>query len=147
MTLSIAITVPTLVGSCLSFTASSAVIISYILFPPQRHFRHALILNLLVAGNDRFISLHVPAADIPIDFINSFNNTISGFLSLANRHKAQPLSPGKSCVANGWINQFSIQAVDFNILIISIVVLLCIRQQKFAAQPSMGKTILLCVTA
>ncbi|KAF7510309.1 hypothetical protein GJ744_006805 [Endocarpon pusillum] len=127
---SIAITIPTLVGSCLSCIASSTVIVSYVLFPPKRHFRHALIVNLLVA-----------------DFINSFNHTVSGSFSLANRHKAQPLSPGKSCVTNAWITQFSVQAIDFNILIISIVVLLCIRQQKFAVQPSIRKTTLLCVIA
>ncbi|ERF76987.1 hypothetical protein EPUS_06855 [Endocarpon pusillum Z07020] len=81
------------------------------------------------------------------DFINSFNHTVSGSFGLANRHKAQPLSPGKSCVANAWITQVSVQAVDFNILIISIVVLLCIRQQKLASQPSMKRTVLLCVIA
>lgn len=88
-----------------------------------------------------------PLLTFPIDFINSFNHTVSGSFSLANRHKAQPLSPGKSCVANAMISQFSVQAIDFNILIISIVVLLCIRQPKFAVQPSMKKTVLLCAIA
>lgn len=84
---------------------------------------------------------------LPTDFINSLNHTVSGSIRLANRHKAQPLSPGLSCVANAWIAQFSVQAVDFNILIISIVVLVCARQRKLTRQPSRRKTILLCVIA
>ena len=44
------VSIPTLVGSLMSFVASLVVIGLHIVFPPKRHFRHALIINLLVAG-------------------------------------------------------------------------------------------------
>lgn len=44
------IAVPTFVGSLLSFLGSSTAIAFQISRPPQQHFRHSLILNLLVAG-------------------------------------------------------------------------------------------------
>ncbi|KAG5912997.1 hypothetical protein E4U53_005054, partial [Claviceps sorghi] len=43
------IVIPTFVGSLLSFVASSTALILHMTVPPKRHFRHALILNLLVA--------------------------------------------------------------------------------------------------
>lgn len=46
------IAVPTFIGSLLSFLGSAAALIAQIARPPQRHFRHALIVNLLAAGND-----------------------------------------------------------------------------------------------
>lgn len=48
--LDLAIAVPTFIGSLLSFVATSAAIVMHIVNPPKRHFRHALIINLLVAG-------------------------------------------------------------------------------------------------
>jgi hypothetical protein len=44
------IAVPTFVGSLLSFLGSAIAIGFQIARPPQRHFRHSLIVNLLVAG-------------------------------------------------------------------------------------------------
>jgi hypothetical protein len=45
------IAIPTLVGSLLSFVATSAVLVSYIVYADQqRSFRHALVLNLALAG-------------------------------------------------------------------------------------------------
>ncbi|KAG5993332.1 hypothetical protein E4U43_003533, partial [Claviceps pusilla] len=44
-----AIVIPTFVGSLLSFVASSTALVLHMTLPPKRHFRHALILNLLVA--------------------------------------------------------------------------------------------------
>lgn len=47
----LSISVPTLVGSLLSCTASFlALCLHAIVPPPRRHFRHALIVNLLLAG-------------------------------------------------------------------------------------------------
>lgn len=45
-----AIALPTFIGSLLSFLASAVAIGFQIARPPRRHFRHALIVNLLVAG-------------------------------------------------------------------------------------------------
>jgi hypothetical protein len=43
---------PTLIGSLLSFLATSCVLISYMIYADQqRTFRHALVLNLALAGN------------------------------------------------------------------------------------------------
>jgi hypothetical protein len=41
---------PTFIGSLLSFLASGTAIVFQAIRPPQRHFRHSLIVNLLVAG-------------------------------------------------------------------------------------------------
>lgn len=45
-----AVSIPTLIGSVLSSLAAAAVLISYAILPIKRHFRHALIINLAVAG-------------------------------------------------------------------------------------------------
>lgn len=45
------IAVPTFIGSLLSFLGSSIALVFQIARPPQRHFRHSLIVNLLVAGS------------------------------------------------------------------------------------------------
>lgn len=44
------IAVPTFIGSLLSFLGSATAIAFQIARPPQRHFRHSLIINLLTAG-------------------------------------------------------------------------------------------------
>lgn len=54
-----------------------------------------------------------------------------------------------SCVTdlsmqNGWIGQFSVQAIDFNILIISISVLITVRKNSFEFQPTWAKTLAVC---
>lgn len=46
----LAIAVPTLVGSYLSMLAAGSVFICYLVLPPQKHFRHTLIMNLAGAG-------------------------------------------------------------------------------------------------
>ena len=50
MPLQLVVAIPTFVCSLLSFTASTTFAVFYILFPPERHFRQALIVNLLIAG-------------------------------------------------------------------------------------------------
>ena len=47
------ITVPTFVGSVLSFLATSSALALHVAFPPKRHFRHALIINLMIAGKSQ----------------------------------------------------------------------------------------------
>jgi hypothetical protein len=50
MTLHLEVAIPTFVGSALSCLATTCLGILYILFPPKKHIRQALILNLLTAG-------------------------------------------------------------------------------------------------
>lgn len=46
--------IPTLVGSLLSCVATTGVLISYIIYAEQqKSFRHALVLNLALAGKTR----------------------------------------------------------------------------------------------
>ncbi|KAG6093313.1 hypothetical protein E4U31_006848, partial [Claviceps sp. LM219 group G6] len=126
-----AIVIPTFVGSLLSCLASFTALILHMTLPPKRHFRHALILNLLIA-----------------DFINSLNNTISGAVVLSEGHtRTGKAETTPSCVLNAWVGQFSVQAVDFNILIISIVVLLTVFRTHLLSDASQRKTILLCAAA
>ncbi|EGX48813.1 hypothetical protein AOL_s00079g452 [Orbilia oligospora ATCC 24927] len=100
-TLSFTIAVLNLIGSLSSFLGSGFIVVTYLLLPIKRHFRHSLILNLAIA-----------------DFINSSNNSTSGLWRLINRREI-PDSPG--CVANGFLGQLSVQATDTSILAIAIV--------------------------
>lgn len=45
---------------------------------------------------------------------------------------------------NGWVGQFSVQAIDFNILIISIIVLITVRKNHFEFQPTLRRTLAVC---
>ncbi|KAG5920848.1 hypothetical protein E4U42_006059 [Claviceps africana] len=123
--------IPTFVGSALSFVASSTALVLHMTLPPKRHFRHALILNLLVA-----------------DCLNSLNNTISGLAVLSAGHTLTARAPvTAACLVNAWVGQFSVQAVDFNILIISIVVLLTVFRTHLLSDASPRNATLLCVAA
>ncbi|KAK6855532.1 hypothetical protein PG995_007683 [Apiospora arundinis] len=95
-----------------------------------RHFRHALILNLFIA-----------------DGMNSLNNSISGIITMLNLNKPEPLSPGLACNINAFMGQFSVQAVDFNILIMSITVLLTLRTQRLSTEPSRLTVLSICALA
>jgi hypothetical protein len=55
--LSLAVAIPTLVGSILSMLAAGLIFLCYLILPPQRHFRHTLILNLAAAGR---MNYHAP---------------------------------------------------------------------------------------
>lgn len=82
------------------------------------------------------------------DFINALNNTVSGAVALARGHKDGNEAADAACVANAWVGQFSVQAVDFNILIISIVVLYTVINSRLvAAESSTWATVALCVAA
>ncbi|KJZ68280.1 hypothetical protein HIM_12329 [Hirsutella minnesotensis 3608] len=124
------VAVPTFIGSFLSFMATSVAMMLHVLSPPKRHFRHALIINLLVA-----------------DWINSLNNTISGAIALAKGHKDESEKPDAACIANAWIGQLSVQAVDFNILIISIVVLYTVLSNRLISGASTTAMVSICIAA
>jgi len=50
MPLQLVVAIPTFVCSFLSLLADTTFAVFYMIFPPERHFRQALIVNLLVAG-------------------------------------------------------------------------------------------------
>ncbi|KAK8009616.1 hypothetical protein PG989_000549 [Apiospora arundinis] len=128
--INLAVAIPTLVGSILSFLATSTALVAHIIAPPGRHFRHALILNLFIA-----------------DGMNSLNNSISGIITMLNLNKPEPLSPGLACNINAFMGQLSVQAVDFNILIMSITVLLTLRTQRLSTEPSRLTVLSICALA
>ncbi|KAJ8106185.1 hypothetical protein OPT61_g9707 [Boeremia exigua] len=120
--------IPTLIGSLLSFVATALVILLWIFAggKKRRDFRYALILNLTVA-----------------EFLNCLNNSVSGIAAVA-RHS--PLPPGTACKVNGWAGQFSVQAVDFSILAITLVTLLTIQLRSFIIYASTATKALICLS-
>ena len=44
------IAIPTFIGSAVSFLGTAMALVLHIIIPPKRHFRHALIVSLLIAG-------------------------------------------------------------------------------------------------
>ncbi|KAH6638397.1 G protein-coupled glucose receptor regulating Gpa2-domain-containing protein [Boeremia exigua] len=120
--------IPTLIGSILSVTSTALVILLWIFAGGKRRrdFRYALILNLTVA-----------------EFINSLNNSVSGAAAVARR---RPLLPGLACEINGWTGQFSVQAVDFSILAITLITLLTIQLRSFIIYASALTKALICLS-
>ncbi|OGM45383.1 hypothetical protein ABOM_005600 [Aspergillus bombycis] len=125
MAVDLAVSVPTLVGSLLSALASAFVLVIFAI-SPKNHFRHWLILNLTIA-----------------DFINATNNTVSGFLVVSGRHD---LSPGPGCQLNGWMGQFSVQAIDFSILAIAMVALWIVQRPTIVSTLSWRAKVILCIS-
>ncbi|KAF2754451.1 hypothetical protein EJ05DRAFT_513931 [Pseudovirgaria hyperparasitica] len=129
----LAVSLPTFIGSLCSTLASLFIITCYtILPPPSKHFRHALILNLLIA-----------------DLSNALSNVLSGAAVLARHGKVIPA--GRLCTASGFLNQLTIQTIDFSIIAISLAVLWTIKRGGVAANggllraPSTAATICVCV--
>lgn len=82
------------------------------------------------------------------DFIYGLGNTISGAVFLTKGRTPSPTSePDTACLVSGWFSQSNAQAVDFNILIISIVVLLSIVKKDAVAQLQTKWQILICIAA
>ncbi|KAE8382445.1 hypothetical protein BDV26DRAFT_288482 [Aspergillus bertholletiae] len=125
MAVDLAVSVPTVVGSLLSALAS-AFVLAIFAISPKNHFRHWLILNLTIA-----------------DFLNATNNTVSGFLVVSRRHD---LTPGPGCQLNGWIGQFSVQAIDFSILAIAMVALWIVQRPTIVSSLSWRAKVLLCIS-
>ncbi|VUC29226.1 unnamed protein product [Clonostachys rosea] len=131
MAIDFVVAIPTLVGSWLSFLASTTAIVLQIVRPPRRHFRHALIINLLVS-----------------DAMNTLSNAVSGSIFLAQgQMPGGETKPDAACIANAYINQLSVQTIDFNILVISITVLLTVLKTDRVANLSTRFQALLCIAA
>ncbi|KAJ3528857.1 hypothetical protein NM208_g10014 [Fusarium decemcellulare] len=74
------------------------------------------------------------------------NNTISGSLVLKYGPLEQVLSDGQ-CTANAWVGQLTVQTIDFNILFISITVLLTVRITHLLQDSSLRKITMVCFCA
>ncbi|KAF6817223.1 hypothetical protein CPLU01_13631 [Colletotrichum plurivorum] len=123
----------TLTGSILSFLATTGVLISFVFYhDQQRSFRHALVLNLTLAG---------PAL-LNAEFINSLDNSISGIIYIKNKE----LSPGPACVLNGMVGQLSVQASDFSILAIAVVTFLTITRKTYMPNASTFRKVVICLS-
>ncbi|PBK58980.1 hypothetical protein ARMSODRAFT_1091003 [Armillaria solidipes] len=101
----LALALSNLIGSALSSLGSGFIILCYVFLPVKKHYRHLLILNLAIA-----------------DCINATTNVISGSVVLS----AGSLSRTPACIANGFIEQLSVQATDTSILAISIVTIMIV---------------------
>jgi hypothetical protein len=117
----------TLTGSVLSSVTTFCVLCCFVVFRQnQRTFRHALVFNLALS-----------------DFINATTNVISGSIYIRD-HK---LVDSPACVANGWIEQLSVQATDFNILWISIATVLVVTQKARLATMTTARITLICLSS
>ncbi|CZT05733.1 uncharacterized protein RCO7_03906 [Rhynchosporium graminicola] len=124
----------TLTGSLLSLLGTAFILISYMILPQKRHIRHALIINLTVAGMfDHSVDhLENRLRDegqmlTRLDFLNAANNGSSGLWVLIRN---TPLRPGAACTFNGFVGQLSVQTVDFSILTITIVTLWVVTSSR-----------------
>ncbi|CZR56355.1 uncharacterized protein PAC_06243 [Phialocephala subalpina] len=120
--LDLVVAVPTLVGSVLSMFAAGFIFLCYLILPPQRHFRHTLILNLAAA-----------------DFVNATNNTVSGIYALIHRS----IPPGAACTFNGWLGQLTVQATDFSILFITIATVVTLKRWNYQPETQRKTKILI----
>lgn len=83
-----------------------------------------------------------------LDLIYGLGNTISGAIFLAHGTVPNPLTPpDTACLVSGWFSQANAQHVDFNILIISIVVLLSVTKKDSIAHVDTKWQILICMAA
>ncbi|KUJ13432.1 uncharacterized protein LY89DRAFT_721442 [Mollisia scopiformis] len=94
--------VPALVGSILSAIGTLFILATYYFIPPNpTHIRHTLIRNLAVAE----FGLH-------------FTTSISGFMIVG---RGRDLNDGPGCVLSGFTTQLFSTAIDFNMLVILMV--------------------------
>lgn len=81
-----------------------------------------------------------PARPAP-EFINSWNNTLSGFTVVSTQSY---LTPGFTCDLNGWVGQASVQAADFSVLAIAVVTYLTITFDARVLNLTVDKQRLVC---
>jgi hypothetical protein len=82
------------------------------------------------------------------DFIYGLGNTISGAIFITHGSTPSPLAePSTACLVSGWFSQANAQHIDFNILIISIIVLFSVIKKDAIANISKKWEILICLAA
>ncbi|KAG7145104.1 hypothetical protein HYQ46_006151 [Verticillium longisporum] len=80
--------------------------------------------------------------------IYGLGNTISGAVFLINGRTPSPFSkPSTLCLVSGWFSQANAQHIDFNILIISIIVLLSVVKKDSIAELDTKWQVLICFSA
>lgn len=121
------VAIPTLACSSLSAVATGLVILMWLFarHEEKHSFRYALVMNLTIA-----------------EFINSFNNTVSGSIVVATQ---KWLKIGLPCDLNGWIGQISVQAADFSVLAIAVVTLLTVNFNRRIMHCSTTEQRLICL--
>lgn len=77
----------------------------------------------------------------PAEFINSWNNTLSGFTVVSTQNY---LTAGFTCDLNGWVGQVSVQAADFSVLAIAVVTFLTITFNARVLNLTVDKQRLVC---
>ncbi|KAG8156855.1 hypothetical protein KVR01_013268 [Diaporthe batatas] len=116
----------TLAGSMISCIATFCVLVSYMVYREElRSFRQVLVFNLALA-----------------EFLNTLNNSISGGIYI----QAEAPNPGPACIANGFVNQLTVQAVDFTIMAIVIVTLLTITRKTYLPNVSLAAKTIICLS-
>ncbi|KAK1671592.1 G protein-coupled glucose receptor regulating Gpa2-domain-containing protein [Colletotrichum godetiae] len=126
----LAVSIPTFIGSVLSALFTFTVLILHFISPPRRrHVRHALIVNLLLS-----------------DFVDMVNNTVTGLLVLKYGTLDQVI-PSGGCTMNAWVGQLTVQTTDFNILFISITVLLTVNKNHLLQDSSLRRIVAVCLCA
>lgn len=88
------------------------------------------------------VDSQITNAVCPLEFLNTLNNSISGSIYVRTR----ALNPGPACIANGFVNQLTVQAVDFTILAIVIVTLLTITQKTYLPSVSFLAKTMICLS-
>ncbi|KAJ5041812.1 uncharacterized protein L3040_005378 [Drepanopeziza brunnea f. sp. 'multigermtubi'] len=126
MTIDTPLVALTLTGSLLSVLGTTFILVCYMILPQKRHIRHALIINLTIA-----------------DLINAVNNSSSGLWVVI---KNERLKAGNACTLNGFVGQLSIQAVDFSILIITMITMWIVTSNNSSRELSLGQIMLSCLT-
>lgn len=98
---------------------------------------------ITIAPNCKGIGLFT---DKLLDMIYGLCNTISGAIFLANGQNTKS-EPDTACLVSGWFSQSNAQAIDFNILIISITVLLSVVKKDLVSNLGTKWQVLICVAA
>lgn len=142
------VAIPTLVCSSLSALATGTVIMMWIKTSnvEKWSFRYMLIMNLTVAGElgmeeDASHRSALSPTDKRLEFINSWNNTLSGLQVVSNEAW---LTTGPLCDLNGWVGQASVQAADFSVFAIALTTLLTIKFNSWVLSTTRYQQYLVC---
>lgn len=124
-----AVAAPTLVGSILSTIGTRSMLATYIFLPPKlEYIRHILIRNLAVAGrHPKFVIHRVYVLMSLLEFGLHLGNAVSGLTIVVQR---EDLEDGPAYVASGFLTQLYVQAVDCNMLVISVALFYILKKRS-----------------
>ena len=97
----------TLAASLSSLVGAAFILICYAILPLEYHFRHVLILNLSIAG-EQFITVpYILGRQLfSADFFNALTNSIGGIYILSRERN---LADGPACILQGLVGQITVQ--------------------------------------